>query len=53
MNNKKCDCNNNLEFSRQGNCFGYYIYYCTKCNYEYDVELIPDFKNMTKLNNKF
>ena len=45
----KCNCINNLEFSREGNCFGYNIYYCKKCNYEYDVEIIPDFKNMVKL----
>ena len=48
MNNKCCD-DDNLEFSRTGSCFGYYIYYCTKCNYEYDVEIIPDFKNKFKL----
>ena len=29
--------------------FWIYIYYCKKCNYEYDVEIIPDFKNMVKL----
>ena len=45
----KCNCINNLKFSRDGNCSEFNIYYCVKCNYEYEVELIPNFKKIFKL----
>ena len=42
----KC-CNNedNLKFGKSHSCFGWEIWYCNKCNSQFDVELIRDFNN--------
>ena len=42
---KCCNDEDNLKYLRAHSCWPYEIWGCDKCEKEYDVELIRDFKN--------
>ena len=39
------ECCNDLEYFDEGEVWPYEIWHCKKCDKEYNVELIRDFKN--------
>jgi|TARA_R110002050_G_scaffold61632_1_gene136126 hypothetical protein len=52
----KCCNENYLVWKEEGEVFPYEIWRCIKCNKEYNVELVRDFKNkelIDELHNKF
>ena len=48
MNDKKinkCCKESNLKWIRSGSCFPFEVWECSKCNNQFDIELIRDFEN--------